>query len=255
MKIEIPTECPCCGSTLTMVNSQLFCRNRGCAAQLYKKLEHFAKVLSIKGLGEKTIEKLELSDITELYYMDRDYVVAALSSERMADKLLLEIEKSKTADLATVISAMSIPLCGTTAASKICSVVSTIDEITAETCKKAGLGDKVTQNLLGWLATDFQEMREFLPFSLKSTKTGASDTDTDTGDKPSVCITGKLSSVKTKAEAATMLEAAGYKVVDSVTKATKYLLDEGDRGSEKRKKAEQYGITIFTNLLDLINKE
>lgn len=251
MKIEIPTECPCCGHKLTMVNSQLFCRNSGCSAQLNKKLEHFAKVLSIKGLGEKTIEKLELSDLTELYYMDRDFVVTALSSERMADKLLLEIEKSKTADLATVLSAMSIPLCGNTAATKLCSVVSTIDEINSETCKQAGLGDKVTQNLLDWLATDFQEMKEFLPFSFKSTTVGISDD----GDKPSVCITGKLSSVKTKAEASTMLEAAGYKVVDSVTKTTKYLLDEGDKGSEKRKKAEQYGITIYTNLLDLINKE
>ncbi len=251
MKIEIPTNCPCCGSILVLVNSQLFCRNSACPAQLNKKLEHFTKVLSIKGFGEKTIEKLSLNDLTELYYLEKSDLISALSSEKMAEKLLSEIERSKTADLATVLAAMSIPLVGNTAAPKICGVVSNIDEITAETCKQAGLGDKVTQNLLEWLATDFQEMREFLPFSFKSTKASTSDT----GDKPTVCITGKLSSVKTKAEASRLLEAAGYKVVDSVTKTTQYLLDEGDKGSEKRKKAEQYGITIYTNLQDLINKE
>lgn len=251
MKIEIPTNCPCCDYPLVMVNSQLFCRNSSCSAQLNKKLEHFCKVLSIKGFGEKTIEKLGLSDLTEIYYLDREQLIEALSSEKMADKLLNEINKSRTADLATFLAAMSIPLFGNTAAVKLCSVVESIDDITNETCKQAGLGEKVTANLLEWLATEFKEMREFLPFSYKSTLVSISNS----GDKPTVCITGKLSSVKTKAEATSMLVAAGYNVVDSVTKKTNYLLDEGDKGSEKRKKAEQYGITIFTNLQDLINKE
>lgn len=248
MKIEIPTNCPCCDSKLEMVNSQLFCRNLSCPAQLNKKLEHFAKVVGIKGLGEKTIEKLGLTELSELYYLDEVELADTLSSERMAEKLIQEIDKSRSIDLQLFIASMSIPLVGTTAATKICSVVNTIDEITQDACKQAGLGEKVTANLLSWLSTDFVEMREFLPFSFKSSKT------IDTGDKPSVCITGKLSSVKTKAEATKLLEAAGYLVVESVTKSTKYLLDEGDKGSEKRKKAEQYGVTIYSNLNDLIRK-
>lgn len=248
MKIEIPTKCPCCDSQLELVNSQLFCRNSSCPAQLNKKLEHFAKVLGIKGLGEKTIEKLALQDLSELYYLDRDEVAISLSSEKMADKLLAEIDASRKADLATVLSAMSIPLCGTTASKKLCEVVAHISEINQETCKQAGLGDKVTANILNWLETEFLEMGEFLPFSFKSTSLASSNT----GDKPTVCITGKLTSIKTKAEASKLLDAAGYQVVESVTKNTKYLLDEGDKGSEKRKKAEQYGVTIITNLYDLI---
>lgn len=251
MKIEIPTNCPCCNEPLVFVNAQLFCRNTGCPAQLYKKLEHFAKVLGIKGLGAKTIEKLDLADLTELYYLDKDQVKDVLSSEKLADKLLFEIDKTRSADLAQVIAAMSIPLIGTTLATKICSVVSSIDEITPEKCKEAGLGDKATTNLMLWLETEFPGMREFLPFTFISTK----PTISDDGDKPTVCITGKLSSVKTKAEATKLLVAAGYRVVESVTKNTNYLLDEGDKGSEKRKKAEANGITIITNLLDLTNKE
>ena len=243
MRIEIPTECPCCNYPLELVNDQLFCRNTACSAQLNKKVEHFCKTLGIKGMGSRTVEKLGLSDITELFYLDQDQVVESLGSEKVALKLLDEIERSKSADLATVITSFSIPLVGSTASKKLCEVVTSVDEISYDTCKQAGLGDKVTQNLIAWLDTDFQEMREFLPFSFKSQK----NSNTNTNQK-TICITGKLSSYKTKSEAYKLLEEAGYTPVESVTKATNYLVDEEDKGSSKRKKAESLGITIITNL-------
>ena len=243
MRIEIPTECPCCNYPLELVNDQLFCRNTACGAQLNKKVEHFCKTLGIKGMGSRTVEKLGLSDITELFYLDSEQVVESLGSEKVALKLLDEIERSKSADLATVIASFSIPLVGSTASKKLCEVVTSVDEISYDTCKQAGLGDKVTQNLVAWLETDFQEMREFLPFSFKSQKNSITNTNQKT-----ICITGKLSSYKTKAEAYKALEEAGYTPVESVTKATNYLVDEEDKGSSKRKKAESLGITIITNL-------
>jgi DNA ligase (NAD+) len=243
MRIKIPTECPCCAYPLELVNDQLFCRNTACGAQLNKKVEHFCKTLGIKGMGARTIEKLGLADITELYYLDEDQVASDLSSKTIATKLIAEIEKSKSADLATVLASFSIPLVGNTASQKLCQVINSVDEINQETCKQAGLGDKVTQNLLTWLDTDFQEMREFLPFSFKSQKSSNTISSGKT-----VCITGKLSSFKTKSEAHQALEQAGYKPVDSVTKTTDYLVDEEDKGSTKRKKAESLGIQIITNL-------
>jgi DNA ligase (NAD+) len=243
MRIQIPTECPCCNYALELVNDQLFCRNTACGAQLNKKLEHFCKTLGIKGMGARTVEKLELADITEVFYLDQDQVTNAVGSAKVAEKLLTEIEKAKSADLATILASFSIPLVGNTASTKLCLVVDSIDEINQETCKQAGLGDKVTQNLLSWLETDFLEMREFLPFSFQSSKNSVVN-----GNLKTVCITGKLSSYKTKAEAHKALEIAGYKAVESITKTTDYLVDEEDKGSTKRKKAESLGITIITNL-------
>jgi DNA ligase (NAD+) len=248
-KIEIPTTCPCCFYKLEIVNEQLFCRNLSCEAQLGKKLEHFTKTLGIKGFGPKTIEKLGLADITELFYLDRDSAIESLGSEKVADKLLDEIERAKGADLATVLASFSIPLVGGTASKKIAGVVSSIEEITQETCKQAGLGEKVTSNLLNWINLEYPEMREFLPFSFKSNNVKSSKVD-----GPTVCITGKLTSFKTKAEATKILEAAGLIVVESVTKTLKYLIDEEDKGSTKRKKAEEYGVTIVTNLKDFVSK-
>ncbi len=244
MKIAIPTHCPCCEYPLELVNDQLFCRNTACSAQLGKKLEHFCKTLGIKGMGAKTIEKLQLSDITELYYLELDDIAEALGSQKLAEKLFSEINNSRSADLTTILPAFSIPLFGNTASQKLTKVVNSVDEITHDTCKQAGLGDKVTNNLISWLETDFREMREFLPFSFT---TNNNKPVADATGK-TVCITGKLHSYKTKAMAHEALTAAGYRVVESVTKTLDYLVDEENKGSSKRTKADQLGIEIITNL-------
>lgn len=227
---------------------QLFCRNPECSAQLSKKLEHFTKTLGIKGFGPKSIEKLNLSDVTELFYLDKETVTSALSSEKLATKLLLEIEKAKMADLATVLEAFSIPLLGGTASKKIAEVVSSVEEITLETCKSAGLGDKVTTNLLNWLNTEYQELKEFLPFSFESRKQ-------QYNNKASICITGKLFSFPNKAEAYSTLQQYGFSPVESVTKQLNYLVDEEDNSSAKRLKAEKYGIFIIKNLKDFLSQQ
>lgn len=248
MKIEIPTHCPCCSSKLELVNDQLFCRNQACGAQLVKRVEHFCKTMGIKGMGTKTIEKLQLADITEIYYLDVQHFVDVLGSSKIAEKLIREIDRSRSAPLSQVLASMSIPLVGNTASTKICQVVKHISEINLETCKQAGLGDKVTQNLLSWLETEFPEMKEFLPFSFRS------ETQVVNTDGKSVCITGKLSSYKTKAEAYKILTEYGFSITESVTKTTDYLVDEGDKSSTKRKKADELGIKIITNLENFLRE-
>lgn len=249
MQIKIPTNCPSCEYPLETVNDQLYCRNTACSARLDKQIEHFAKSLGIKGLGAKTAEKLNLADITELFYLDRDDVVEILGSEKVANKLLAEIESAKSADLAKVLTSFSIPLIGNTAANKICTVVSNIDEITLKTCKQAGLGDKATANLLSWLNTEFVVFREFLPFSF----TVASKL-VKKEFKATVCITGKLTSFNTKASAYDALQNAGFAISESVTKNVTYLVDEENRSSSKREKAESLGITIINNLVQFLEE-
>lgn len=250
MKINIPTHCPCCDYALELVNDQLFCRNLACSAQLGKKVEHFCKTIGIKGLGAKTLEKLNLSDIPELYSLTLPDLIALLDSEKVATKIFDEINNSIKADLSTILASFSIPLFGNTAATKLCMVISSIDDISAETCKQAGLGEKVTNNLLSWLETDFREMKEFLPFSFKVNNKPVANV----GAK-SICITGKLSSYKTKAEAYRALEAVGFKVVETVTKTLNYLVDEDSKGSTKRTKADSLGITIIENLTQFLKEE
>jgi DNA ligase (NAD+) len=247
MKIVIPTCCPVCEYKLELVNDQLFCRNTVCPAQTAGKLAHFAKTLKIKGLGPSTIEKLKLEDITELYYLDPQLVSEAIG-EKLAVKLLAEIEKSKTSDLASVIASFSIPLIGDTAGRKIATVISHIEELSFEKCKEAGLGDKAAQNLLNWFNTEYLEIAEFLPFSFESNKSQ------NTESKGIVCITGKLTSYKKKEEAHEALRAAGYSISDNLTKTCNFLVNESNKASSKTDTAEKYGIPIITDISYLLNQ-
>lgn len=244
--IEEPTECPCCEYPLVKVNDQLFCKNTACSAQLSKKLEHFCKTLGIKGMGPKTIEKLQLSELTEIFYMDETEVSDILGA-KIAAKLLDEIERAKTASLEVVLASFSIPLIGDTASKKLCKVITDITQITPAKCKEAGLGEKATANVMNWLEGEYLELREFLPFTFQNTSVPAATGKT-------VCITGKLSSYKKKADAEDDLRAAGFTLVDSVTKTTDYLVDEENGSSAKRLKAEKYGIIIITDLSDLLKE-
>lgn len=239
-QIEIPTKCPACAYPLTTINMQLFCKNTACDARASKQIEHFCKVLSIKGMGEKTIQKLGISEILELYNLSLSDIIEKLGSEKLGNKLYDEINKSKEADLSLVLASFGIPLIGNTAATKLCAIVSSIDEIDFETCKAAGLGDIASKNLTDFLDNEFKELREFLPFTFNSTKIVSVGKN--------VCITGKLSSFSSKAEANVALVKAGFNVVGSVTKSTDYLVDEDHKGSAKRLKADSLGIKVVSNL-------
>lgn len=246
MKIVIPTECPVCNSKLELVVDQLFCRNSQCGAQLSGKLNHFVKTLKIKGLGPATLEKLQFEDVCDMFYITESELADTIG-DKLATKLVAEIEKAKSADLATVIASFGIPLVGPTASSKIVSVINHIDELTYAKCKEAGLGEKVTENLMYWFSNDFKEIRDLLPFSYGVVKQQGA-----VSNGKIVCITGKLNSFKVKKDAAIALEAKGFSVTDNLTKTVNFLIDESDKSSAKRIKAESYGIPVVTDLLEFL---
>lgn len=244
--IRPPTNCPSCESLLERSNDQLYCRNPNCSALTQKSVEHFAKTLKIKGLGPSTIDKLNLSRISEIYELEEEYVSSALGSERLAEKLMIEIEESKKRSLNEVLPALGIPLIGKSATDKLSAVVTSIFDITEETCKEAGLGDKATSNLVNWLASNDEYLD--LPFSLEF------DTPrvTSKGNAGIVCISGKLNSYSTKQQAKQDLELLGFTVKDSLTKDVTVLVNESGKETAKTTKARASGVTIVTDLKKFI---
>jgi len=247
--IQPPKNCPSCGSSLQWVKDQLYCKNDTCPAKSSKQVEHFAKTLKIKGLGPSTIDKLELTKISEIYELTLEYLTIALSSEKTAVKLLQEIERSKSEPLNTLLPAFGIPLAGKTVADKLATTEAEgIWDLNAYTCKEAGLGPKVTENLLKWASDTLPELID-LPFSWefsKETKTA--------GEAGVVCITGKLKSYPTKAAAKAVLESLGYKVKDSITKDVTILVNESGVETLKTLKAANDGVQIVNNLKELIGE-
>jgi len=240
--IEIPNNCPSCYSVLELDNGQLFCRNPDCFSQQVKALMHFTKVLKIKGLGEKTIERLGFASIKDIYDSSKEKYVHDLG-DKTGTKIFEEVESSKSADLALVLQALNIPSIGETASKKIAGAVKHIDEIDETACKRAGLGNVATGNLLTWLETNAIKIKE-LPFNFES------ECFTSTVNPgtviANVCITGKLNEFKNRSDAIKHLSKFGFKVTESTSSKTNFLICEEERSSSKKEWAINNNIPILT---------
>ena len=207
-KILAPSNCPSCGEFLQWENHILYCRNTNCGSQSQKKIEHFGKTLKIKGLGPAAIEKLELDNPGDLYFLT-----------------ITDIEEAATEKL-----------------SKICNGLYEVDE---EVCSDAGLGPAATQSLLEYLENG-------LPYALPQSMLFEKPVQKDIAGI--VCISGKLKSFKTKAEATKVLEQHGYTVKSSVTKDVTVLVNESGIESQKTIKARNDGLLIVENLLEFLGE-
>ena len=164
--------------------------------------------------------------------------------------MVAEIEKSKSSKLQELIPAFSIPLIGRSAAAKLCSIVSDVEEINESTCSKAGLGPKATESILNWLQMDYypNQYRDNLPFNWKNKIVEKKEV---TGV---VCITGKLKSYPTKAHAQKVLESKGFVVKSSLTKDCNYLVNESGIESAKTQTARDRGVIIINNIVKFLGE-
>ena len=246
-QIVPPTHCPSCMTELEWVKDQLYCNNSNCPGKTSKKIEHFASTLKIKGLGPRTVQKLQISDLHDLYELPLEIMIEALQSEKLAVKLHREIENSKQVDLVDLLPAFSIKLIGRSASVKICSKIKNILDINEETCAEAGLGPTATNNLLDWLIEEFTDGYDRLPFRWQQ----LTKLEEKSADNGVVCISGRLKSFKTKAAATQYLETKGYLVKSSLTKDVTILVNESGIESAKTQAARDKGVLIITNLKEI----
>ena len=245
-EIKILTNCPVCDSILVRINDQLFCQNNLCDAKVFKSIIHFVKALKIRGMGEKTIEKLNLDSINSIYNLSKDYLILELG-EKLGTKLSDEIDKSKNTTVDKIITGFGIPLVGKTASEKLAQHTSSIWEINAKTCELAGLGEKATFNLLDWIMHNEERYKD-LPI-----KTVEGSKQSEATFK--VCITGKLSDFTSREKAKAYLKDYGIQVVSSVSSNINYLVcDVEGSSSSSIKKALKLDIEVVTmnHLLKLI---
>ena len=243
--ITAPDKCPSCGHTLEWENQLLYCRNTLCGDQSSKKIEHFAKTLKIKGLGPAAITSLALESINDIYAISEYEIVNLLGSQKLGEKLFTEIENSIKAPLNILLAAFSIRLIGKTASEKLSAVCESIHDINEDSCAKAGLGPKATESLLEWIDEEYPLLDIPHSFAFESPKVRTGGV---------VCISGKLKSFGTKAQATEALEQHGYTVKSSVTKDVTILVNESGVESQKTTKARESGVTIVENLLTFLGE-
>ena len=275
-KIPMIEECPECRTPLVKDEELVDyrCPNEICPAKIRGAIEYFVSRdgMNISGFGirivEKFIEAGLLRDITDIYLLKnhRETMVNMdKMGERSIDKLLENIEKSKSQEYSRVLYSLGIPSVGKTTAKILASASGSIERFSQmsleELCQIEGIGEKSALEIRGFLQNDknisiIEKLKEMgLKFQNMEKKSEESEFSQEFQGK-SFLFTGKLNHLK-RDEAQKMVESLGGSNSGSVNKKLNYLVVGEDAGS-KLEKAKSLGtVTILTEeeFIQKINKK
>ena len=260
-----PEVCPICGGSTVIKDDFLYCSNPDCDGKFINHLDHFVgkKGLDIKGLSKATLQKLinwewvtSLKDIFHLYSYQNEWAKKDGFGSKSVMNILTAIENSKDCELWQFISALSIPLIGSTYAKEIAKKCATWDDFrnTTDFLMWDGFGPEMSSSLLDF---DYKEADELVKeeiIHLKNSLQNQQTVESNINGKI-ICITGSLNHFKNRSELKSFIEEHGGKVTDSVSKKTDYLINNDiNSSSSKNKKAHELNIPILTedDLLKII---
>ena len=266
--IPMIEKCPICGQPTQIEESDskiktMVCINPACEGKLINRLDHFCgkKGLDIRGLSKATLEKLidwgwvvNISSLYELHKYRYWWIQKPGFGPKSVDNILAAIEATKTtATFPAFIAALGIPLIGGVQAKEIAkhfsgwyefihAVESGFDFSTL-----SGFGVVKSESILQFDYSEAIELARLLtsvcivPIEDKGEETPKSC------DGLTFVITGSLKEYKNRAELTSIIELLGGKVVGSISKNTKYLINN-DTASESSKNvaAKRLGIPIIS---------
>jgi DNA ligase (NAD+) len=255
---RLPEQCPVCGARTVRLAGEVVtrCPNLDCPAQLKNNLLHLAArgALDVDGLGEKLVDQLvstglvgRLSDLFELEAGQLEGL------ERMGSKsaanLVVSLERARKTTLARFLIALGIRHVGESLAGLLARHFGDLEPLLAASvealCAVEGVGPTIAESLSRFFA-DPRNREEIarlqrLGVCWDPVERSARVTASPLAGR-SFVITGTLS--VPREEVKERIEAAGGKVVGSVSKKTDYLV-AGDAAGSKRDKAETLGIAIL----------
>lgn len=261
--VEIPSECPVCGSHTQIHNENgvqtLMCPNPECLAKQIKSFTHFVSrdAMNIEGLSEMTIEKLiargMIKELADLFHVEkyRDEIVDMEGfGEKSFANLKNSIEKARNTTVQRFLYSLGIPNIGTANARIIAQhchnswqrvqnlskeELMTIDGI-GEVMADAFVGffaDPAKAHIVGDLLKEIHLDEEF--------EAGGTAFEGIT-----FVITGSLKHYENREALKAEIEKQGGKVAGSVSAKTGYLINNDLLSqSGKNKKAKELGIKII----------
>jgi DNA ligase (NAD+) len=265
---KFPTTCPACGATLVRVGdeSDTYCVNPACPAQLLQQIVHFASrgALDIEGLGEQRVAQLLsvglINDVADLFTLR----VEDLSSleglgELSATSLVRAIEGAKEMALSRVLVGLGIRHVGPVAARELALALPSYAALEAASLEQLsaipGVGPVIAASVVEYFADDENRERalRFVAAGLTLTEPVTASSLEQTLLGRAVVVTGAVEGfTRDSAEEAILLR--GGTSPGSVSKKT-YCVVVGDApGASKVTKATDLGVSMipateFENLL------
>ncbi|HET7202162.1 MAG TPA: NAD-dependent DNA ligase LigA [Steroidobacteraceae bacterium] len=257
--VELPKQCPVCGSHVDRTEGEAVARCSGplvCPAQRLGSLFHFAsrRAMDIDGLGERLIAQLiesgRVASPADLYTLTLEELAGL---ERMGPKsaanLVAALEQSKQTTLPRFLYALGIRDVGEATAIALAEHFGDLDPLMDASLDEIQQVRDVGPVVAGHVREFFGEQRNRKVVAQlrkagvtwpKLKRAAASGQGPMVGKL--VVITGTLSTMS-REEAREAARAAGATVTDSVSKKTSLLVVGAEAGS-KLKKAQELGVPI-----------
>lgn len=252
-----PTKCPHCHTPVVRVAEEvaLRCPNDCCPARHLEELIHFTarNAMDIRGLSEQRVRQLLeaglISDPATLYDLTEDVMeVLPRFGARSAQQLVAAIEASKAQPLSRLLFGLGIPDVGEETAKLLARRFGTaeaLQEASAEEIEAIhGVGPSIAASVVGWFqsAENRALVKALAAAGVNTTEPKRAEVEGALLGKK-IVITGTLPTLG-RAEARELVEGAGGKVTDSVSKATDFLVVGAEAGS-KLDKARALGIEVI----------
>jgi DNA ligase (NAD+) len=235
-------------------------------------MEHFIsrKAMNIEGMGSETISGLYdqgmLRNVADIFDLRAEQLLGIeftvsdefgenpkkrSMQEKSVQNLMAGIEASKQIPFERVLFALGIRFVGETVAKKLARHFKTIDAIAYATFEQLieadEVGEKIAQSILDWFAiNDNQSIIERLRIGglqlALSQQESAATSDRLKG--LAFVVSGVFQHFSRDGIKAS-IESNGGKVSGSISKKTTYVLAGDNMGPEKRKKAEELGVTVI----------
>ena len=272
---RMPEHCPECKTTVVkeLGDAMHRCPNSACPAQFFESLKHFVSrgAMDMDGLGERwcriLIDRGLVSDVSHVYNLTAEQLVEL---DRMGDKLatriLTNIEASKERPLARVLFALGIPHVGAEVAELLVERYPSIDELAQAGIDELsdlgglrtvqGVGPRIAESIVGYFAVKSNrqtiiDLRE-AGVNMRQEVVPMADTAALPWQGQTFVITGVLSSM-TRREAESKVKALGGSATSSVSGKTNWLV-AGESAGSKLTTAERLGVPILDEdrLLELL---
>ena len=270
---QMPSHCPECSQPLVKPDDEAVtrCINASCPAILRGALVHWAsrQALDINGLGEKLVLQFVDTDlvrsVADLYDLTVDrLLLLERMGKKSAEKLVGAIADSKQQPWARVLYGLGIRHVGSVNAQILTQRFASVEALAAADVGAIatvfGIGTEIAQSVHDWFQNpgNQQLIQRLQAAGLQFVGDGdAVDSDQVGGAiaGKTFVVTGTLPTLK-RDEAKALIQAAGGKVTDSVSKKTDYVVVGEDAGS-KLTKAQTLGVAQLSEaeLLELLAQD
>jgi DNA ligase (NAD+) len=270
-RAKLPATCPKCEKPVEVLDSgiEVFCPNDRCPGRVKEQIRYFCgrSQMDIEGLGDVLVDQLcargLVKTVADLYTLKPDDI-ATLGSEveqgdklvkrtvgdKIAAKVIANIDNSRMQGLDRLVAALGIPHVGNRVAFVLAQHFGSLDAVAAaseaELSAVHEIGDVIAASVRAYFKSDAGKE------TAKRLKASGIDPKMERAAAPEALplagktfvVTGTLPTLG-RMEIEELITKSGGKAAGSVSKKTSYVVAGDDAGS-KLKKAAELGVPVLT---------